>query len=105
MEYESFIAERVAQLRQGKGVSARDMSLSIGQNENYINQVENRKTMMSMQGFLYVCDYLGITPMEFFDAGNRQPETLNALVENLKKLDPKALSHVSGIVEELVVKR
>jgi len=105
MDYESFIAERLAQLRQGKGVSARDMSISIGQNENYINQVENRKTMLSMQGFLYVCEYLNISPMDFFDTGNPYPENLNALVENLKKLNQKALSHVAGIVEELITKK
>ena len=105
MDYEAFIADRVAQLRQGKGVSARDMSISIGQNENYINQVENRKTNLSMQGFLYVCEYMNITPMDFFDAGNRQPEEMNALIENLKKLDTKALSHVAGIVEEMIAKK
>ena len=33
---------RLAQLREKKGVSARDMSLSIGQNPGYIN---NRKKM------------------------------------------------------------
>ena len=35
-----FIKYRIASLRNQKGVSARDMSLSIGQNENYINRIE-----------------------------------------------------------------
>lgn len=34
---EKFIKDRIVQLRTQKGVSARDMSLSIGQNKNYIN--------------------------------------------------------------------
>ena len=39
--YEDFVPERIAQLRTKKGVSARDMSLSLGQANNYINNIEN----------------------------------------------------------------
>lgn len=42
---------RLAQLRNYKGVSARDMSLSIGQNASYINNIENGKALPSMSGF------------------------------------------------------
>ena len=34
--YEDLVPERIAQLRIKKGVSARDMSLSLGQATNYI---------------------------------------------------------------------
>ena len=37
MVYEDFVPERLAKLRMQKGVSARDMSLSLGQANNYIN--------------------------------------------------------------------
>lgn len=40
--YEDFVPERLAQLRTQKGVSARDMSLSLGQANNYINNIENK---------------------------------------------------------------
>ena len=58
---------------QPMGVSARDMSLSLGQSESYINKIENKRTLPSMTGFFYICDYLNITPQEFFntDAANR----------------------------------
>lgn len=39
--YEEFTQSRITQLRIQKGVSARDMSLSIGQSRGYINQIEN----------------------------------------------------------------
>ena len=51
MVYEDFVPERLAKLRMQKGVSARDMSLSLGQANNYINNVENQKTLPSMQSF------------------------------------------------------
>ena len=41
--YEDFVPERLAKLRTQKGVSARDMSLSLGQANNYINNIENKK--------------------------------------------------------------
>ena len=59
MVYEDFVPERLAKLRMQKGVSARDMSLSLGQANNYINNVENKKTLPSMQSFFYICEYLG----------------------------------------------
>lgn len=103
--YEDVIANRLPQLRLVKGCSARDMSLSIGQNANYINHIENRKTFPSMQSFFYICEYLNITPQEFFDVENAKPERLSSLIEGLKRLDDKALSHIEGIVEELLRKK
>lgn len=79
MMYENFIPERLAELRTRKGVSARDMSLSLGQENNYINNIENKKSLPSMPSFFYICEYLGVTPQEFFDEGNANPEALNEL--------------------------
>lgn len=39
MEQADFI-KRLVELRMNKGVSARDMSLSIGQSSSYINNIE-----------------------------------------------------------------
>ena len=47
MEKEEF-ARRMSQLRQAKGVSARDMSLSLGQSAGYINNIENGVNLPSM---------------------------------------------------------
>ena len=71
--YEDFVPERLAKLRTQKGVSARDMSLSLGQANNYINNIENKKSLPAMQSFFYICEYLGVTPQEFFDEGNTFP--------------------------------
>ena len=67
------VALRLARLREKKGVSARDMSLSIGQNEGYINNIETGKSNPSLDGILYICDYLGISPAEFFDLDSSNP--------------------------------
>lgn len=95
---------RVATLRTQKGVSARDMSLSIGQNPGYINNIESGKSMPSLAGIFYICEYLGITPSEFFDTDNQNPAKLGKINEYLKKLNEEQLSMVENLVKSLAEK-
>ena len=99
--YEDEFPLRLAQLRNKKGVSARDMSLSIGQNHAYINNIESGKALPSMALFFYICDYLNITPAEFFDLDSKNPEKLQSLIEDLKKLNDKQLESIAEIVKGL----
>ena len=102
MTYEEAFPERLIRLRLNANVSARDMSLSIGQNPGYIHSIESGKSLPSMSAFFYICDYLKITPAEFFEAENEDPEELRSLLENLKKLDHDQLQCISTIVRGLV---
>ena len=102
--YEKEFSQRLAKLRSQKGVSARDMSLSIGQNPGYINNIESGKAMPSMMCFFYICEYLNISPSEFFDIKSENPEKLNTLVEDLKHLDSKQLENISAIVKDIIGK-
>ena len=88
---EDNFAERLSQLREARQVSAREMSLAIGQNCSYINRIENKKAFPSMQCFFYICDYLQISPQEFFDDKSQAPHTLSELTESLKTLSPRQL--------------
>ncbi len=100
--FEDEFSIRLAQLRTAKGVSARDMSLSVGQNAGYIHDIENGKAMPSMSSFLFICEYLNVTPSEFFDIDNKYPEKLNSLITLLKKLNDKQLESITTIVSDLV---
>ena len=99
--YEDFVPERLAKLRTQKGVSARDMSLSLGQANNYINNIENKKSLPAMQSFFYICEYLGVTPQEFFDEANPYPETLTEFIAEARQLDPQSMQYILGIMKEL----
>ena len=92
---------RLAKLRAVKGVSARQMSEKIGKSENYINKIENNKSFPSMQVFFDICEYLSISPIDFFDEGNSYPEQLNELVSDYKRLDDKSRDHLSGLARGL----
>lgn len=101
--YEDAFSKRLTQLREQKGVSARDMSLSIGQNAGYINNIENGNNLPSMTVFFYICEYLEITPSQFFDFDNNNPFKLQHLNTTLKKLTAEQLVHITAIVEDLTV--
>lgn len=93
---------RLAQLRERKGVSARDMSLSMGQNPGYINNIESGKSMPSLSGIFYICEYLGITPSDFFDIESQNPAKLNDIISNLKRLDDRQLDTISMLIKDII---
>ncbi len=66
MTIEEF-SNRLIELRNERDISARNMSLSIGLAENYINKIERNLFYPSMSVFFYICEFLGVTPKEFFD--------------------------------------
>lgn len=101
MEYSQWFAERLFQLRTEKGVSARDMSLSLGQSESYINKIENRRTMPSMNGFFYICEYLDISPKEFFDADLASPIAVKEITKELGKLPPTKAEHILQVIKDM----
>lgn len=99
--FEDLFYERLIKLRTEKGVSARDMSLTIGQSAGYINSLENQKGFPSMQTFFYICEYLGITPSEFFDDANNSPSEYKEMLEDLKSLDAEQLHNIKAIIKGL----
>lgn len=101
MDLEEKFVERLAQLRIQKNISAREMSLSLGQGAGYINNIENKHNMPSMTAFFYICAHLDVTPKEFFDFDNANPKELNSIISNLKKLSPKQLKNVSNLIDDL----
>lgn len=93
--------ERLAELRLQKDVSAREMSQSIGQSENYICNIENHHNLPSMSVFFYICDYLKVSPQEFFDLESRAPDRLSEITAKLKRLNPEQLALISKLVDQM----
>ena len=92
---------RLAKLRTKKNVSAREMSLSIGQNQGFINHIESGQGTPSLSGIFYICEYLGITPSQFFDFDLKNPEKLNKINEYLKKLNDKQLNALEMFLKSM----
>ena len=102
MDYLNWFPSRITELRTQKGVSARDMSLSLGQSESYINKIENKRTLPSMTGFLYICEYFGITPQDFFNVDSPAPQKSREIMSELEKLTASQADHVMLIIGDII---
>ena len=100
--YDDIFYDRLAKLRINKGISARDMSLSLGQSAGYINNIENKKNLPSMRVFFYICEFLGLSPCEFFDTDSDNPEKLKYLIHDLKSLSDDQLALISALIKDLI---
>lgn len=104
MDFETFkkdFADRLRLLRNERKISAREMSLELGQNVNYINYIENGRHLPSMQGFFSICEYLNLQPSEFFEKENN----LSLYSENSKifsSLSKKQQESIINMIKEFL---
>ena len=85
-DIETYFRTRLTELRLQKGVSAREMSLALGQNVSYINRIENGLYFPSMQVFFYICEYLEISPKDFFNRSQKNPKLLSEITNAVESL-------------------
>ena len=101
MYNEKLFAKRLEQLRIEKNVSAREMSLSLGQNSSYINRIENGKAFPSLSLFFYICDYLQISPMDFFNDEQNNFYQTGELIREIKKLTGQQAQHLLAVMKDI----
>ena len=104
MELKEYFVNRLIQLRQQAGVSARDMSLSLGQSAGYINKIETQQNLPSLTGFFYICDYFRISPKYFFDEEEQLPVEIIDILGKLKKLSRDELQAIENILDLIIDK-
>lgn len=95
---EQFIRERISALRIQKGVSEYKMSVDLGHSKSYIQSISTGRALPSMTEFLYICEYLGVTPQQFFDVDCDYPASVNELLKyakNMKKENVEILLDVA----------
>jgi transcriptional regulator with XRE-family HTH domain len=84
---ETFIRNRITELRLKKGVSEYKMSTDMGHSKSYIQSISSGRSLPSLIEFLYMCEYLGTTPRDFFDESLKDPALLNEAIDALKTLN------------------
>ena len=97
-----FVRERITQLRLQKGVSEYKMSYDLGHSRGYINNISSGKTLPSMTEFFSICDYFGITPVEFFNAHVPNPKLMNETLCKLEQLNEDDLELTLRNIERLL---
>ncbi len=98
---EQFIRDRISILRTKKGISEYKMSIDMGHSKSYIQSISSGKALPSMSEFLYICEYLGVTPMEFFDEEIAEPSMTNELFELTKKMSAEDISVLINMAKRL----
>lgn len=104
-ECQELFYKRLSTLREQKGISARNMSLSIGQCESYINSIENKKILPSMSVFFYMCEYLDISPKDFFDTTKVYPKEMEEFIQELQKLNAEEFEHLFFLLKAITKRK
>ena len=102
---DSFIRNRITQLRIQKNISEYKMSLDMGHSGSYINSIASGKAMPSMGEFLYMCEYFGIPPAEFFDENIPTPLQLKELNSLAGQLPAEDIDALIAVAKRLVRKQ
>lgn len=83
-----------------KNVSEYKMSLALVQNKSYIQGISSGRALPSMGAFLEICDYLEITPAEFFAEKKPNP-LLHAFYEKAERLSQEDLLLLDRLADRL----
>lgn len=89
---EQFIRDRISYLRQQKGVSEYKMSMDLGHSKGYIQGISSGRALPSMSEFLYICEYLGVTPQQFFDDSQSYPALVHDLLTYVRDMKPENIA-------------
>ena len=99
MVHDDFIGKRITQLRIKKGVSEYKMSLDLGHSKNYIQHIANGHSRPSVTELMYICEYFGVEPKDFFDEGNENPALVQRTLNNIKDMDDEDLIMLNNLIE------
>ena len=98
---EAFIRKRITELRMKKGVSEYRMSTDLGRSKNYVQGITSGRSLPSFSEFLYMCEYFGITPRDFFSDEIENPALLQEAITVLKTLDDEDINLILGHMNRL----
>ena len=100
-DIKEFIRNRMITIRQGRSnaLSARELSAKLNLNENYINQIENGKTLPSYEILNAFCHLYQITLSEFFDERFYDPVDHADLLKLIAQLNQEQLNALMTIAE------
>lgn len=75
---DKFFGDRITELRMKKGIAKVEMSLRLGKSKTYIWTIAAHKSYPQMTSFYDICEFLEVTPTEFFEP-SASPENIELL--------------------------
>lgn len=96
-----FVRDRITQLRLEKGVSEYKMSYDLGHSRTYINNITSGKCLPMMAEFFEICEYLEVSPTDFFNESIQQPILLRKILEELEGSSDDDLLFVLTVIRKM----
>ena len=96
-----FVRARITTLRIKKGVSEYQMSYALGHSRGYMYNISSGKSLPPLLEFFSICEYLDITPSEFFNTTHENPEMIRKAVDAMENLDDKDMLLVLNLIRRL----
>ncbi len=98
---EQFIRDRITELHMAADKSEREMSLDLGHSASYINSIASGRITPSLREFLYICEYLNVTPEMFFKKSKELTPNIIKLMSLISELDDEDLELIFILVKRL----
>ena len=94
-----------SELRLKKNESEYQMSLDLGKNKSYIQSLTSGRSLPTMQSFLDICDYLEVTPQQFFASELHNRPLIDKATDLMKQLDDEDMLALISMLNRLALKR
>lgn len=96
--YDTFVRNRITELRLKKNVSEHKMSLDLGKSGAYIRSITNGTALPSLKELFKIIAYFNMNPAEFFAPTEDKLTTHFQLCEHLRTLDENDLYKVQTFI-------
>ncbi len=83
----SIIANNVKQLRNLKGLSQKEVSMSVGMPQGQYSRIENGKVMPTIPTLEKIAEVFEVSIVEFFTSNNEEDAVNLPLLEKIKIID------------------
>lgn len=93
-----YISQRITELRIKKGIAEHRMSLDLGHSRSYMQSISSGRALPSMTEFLAICDYLDVSPKDFFDESNPNPPLLEEIDKKIRHFSDDDLILLLNII-------
>ncbi|HMM20728.1 MAG TPA: helix-turn-helix transcriptional regulator [Selenomonadales bacterium] len=96
------VGSRIRRLRLERGISAKEVAISLGVSPSFISGIEKNTNKCSLENLDRICTVLGVTLGDFFaeDREELSPE-LHRLLASAQKLTPEQLESVQRLLETI----
>lgn len=99
---ETFIAERITELRLARNVSEYQMSLELGQSKGYVQGITSGKCLPSAKQLFNIADYFNLSVSEFFDDGKHDSPLILEAVQALRQMSDDDVKLVLGLIYRIL---